>query len=272
MSGRLVATDLDGTLLDNNSKMSELNLNALKTLEQKNVLRVIATGRSLYSAKKVLDASLPIDYLVFSSGAGIMDWKTGEIIYNRCIDNEKVEYIIELLKSENLSFMVHNTIPNNHHFLYYEGNSENTDFHKRISVYNGYGNNINGKKWVGNAAQFVAIVENPALSKHIGALLPDMNVIRTTSPLNGESTWIEIFPKDVSKATGIDFIAKKYGISVSEIISVGNDYNDIDMLNYAGNSYVVENAPHDLKEKYLVIPSNTNDGFARLMSNVFNFF
>ena len=272
MSGRLVATDLDGTLLDNNSKMSEMNLSALKALEQKKVLRVIATGRSLYSAKRVLDPDLPIDYLVFSSGAGIVEWKTGEIIYERCIDNKSVEYIIELLKSENLSFMVHNTIPDNHHFMYHEGNSGNTDFYKRISVYNGYGNSLNGQKWVGNAAQFVAIVENPDISYHIGDLLPDMNVIRTTSPLNGESTWIEIFPKDVSKATGIDFIAKKYNISINNIISVGNDYNDIDMLDYAGTSYVVENAPPDLREKYLVIPSNTNDGFARLMGNVFDFF
>ena len=79
----MVVTDLDGTLLDTQARLGSVNRQALELLGETGSLLVIATGRSLHSAESVLDADFPIDYLVFSSGAGILDWSNRELLADR---------------------------------------------------------------------------------------------------------------------------------------------------------------------------------------------
>ena len=71
---KMVVTDLDGTLLNAQGVISEPELLTLKKLGNEGYCRVIATGRSLYSIRKTLAFDqLPVDYLIFSSGSGIID-------------------------------------------------------------------------------------------------------------------------------------------------------------------------------------------------------
>jgi hypothetical protein len=87
-------------------------------------------------------------------------------------------------------------------------------------------------------------------------------VIRTTSPLDGRSTWIEIFPTTVSKSLTAAWLADTLGIDQQKVASVGNDYNDIDLLEWTPNSYVVNNAPSDLKNRFTCVASNNDGGVA----------
>ena len=72
---RLVATDLDGTFLKDNKTISRKNLDALHRLGEKDITRVAATGRNLKKTKEVLKDHIPFDFIVFSSGAGVYNWK-----------------------------------------------------------------------------------------------------------------------------------------------------------------------------------------------------
>jgi hydroxymethylpyrimidine pyrophosphatase-like HAD family hydrolase len=92
--------------------------------------------------------------------------------------------------------------------------------------------------------------------------LPDYSVIRTTSPLDGKATWIEIFPNAVSKSRTAAWLAQKLKIDNRNIVSVGNDYNDLDLLEWTAKSYVVDNAPADLKSRFVGVASNNNGGVA----------
>ena len=74
--GRAVFTDLDGTLLGSDQQLSPANHDVLEVLGQQGILRVVVTGRSLFSCRRVLDRSFPIDLLVTSSGAGIFSFPT----------------------------------------------------------------------------------------------------------------------------------------------------------------------------------------------------
>jgi HAD superfamily hydrolase (TIGR01484 family) len=78
---KIVFSDLDGTLLNNSHILSQVNRKTLMELKKRGIIRVVATGRSLFSAQKVMDLDFPIDYLIFSSGAGIMNWHNQESIY-----------------------------------------------------------------------------------------------------------------------------------------------------------------------------------------------
>ena len=87
-------------------------------------------------------------------------------------------------------------------------------------------------------------------------------MVRTTSPLDGESVWIEIFPNHVSKGTTAAWLAERLGIEPYDTAAVGNDYNDLDLLGWAHRSYVVENAPEDLSPGSMAVASNDESGVA----------
>ena len=77
---KMVVTDLDGTLLQSDQTISQADWQTLEKLESLGVCRVAATGRNLYKVRLVLNEQSPFDYVIFSSGAGIMDWKKQKMI------------------------------------------------------------------------------------------------------------------------------------------------------------------------------------------------
>jgi hydroxymethylpyrimidine pyrophosphatase-like HAD family hydrolase len=91
-------------------------------------------------------------------------------------------------------------------------------------------------------------------------------VIRTTSPLDGASRWIEIFPLSVSKARGAEWVVRRHGIRDQDVLAVGNDYNDLDLLDWAAASYLVKNAPQPLHDLFPTVPSNDASGFSEAVS------
>ena len=72
---QMVVSDLDGTLRRSDGTFGSEDLTALRRAGDAGVVRVCATGRTLYSCRQALSPEFPIDYLVFSSGAGIVDWR-----------------------------------------------------------------------------------------------------------------------------------------------------------------------------------------------------
>ena len=118
------------------------------------ILRTIVTGRSLYSARKVLDIDFPIDYLIFSSGAGIVKWKTQEIKHSRAFTKPQIKEVYYFLKTLNLDFSIHFPIPENHRF-YYVANRNIPDFRRRIEVYSEFAEeHIEKKSYLKNSTQF----------------------------------------------------------------------------------------------------------------------
>ncbi|MDY0201326.1 MAG: HAD hydrolase family protein [Bacteroidales bacterium] len=260
---KMVITDLDGTLLNSEGYVSTQDYETLVKLGEEGIIRMVATGRSPYSFNKVIPSNFPIDYLVFSSGAGVIKWQTGEMLFTSEIPAIEVQEIVRELLIHNVDFMVHEPIPNNHRFLYHQSNSNNSDFSKRMQLYNKHCNPyVPGFIFETNASQLVVIL--PYDVKWFETLknrFPDLKVIRATSPLDGHSIWMEIFRKDVSKANGAKLIYDKLNIEEHEIIAIGNDFNDLDMLTHFERSFVVANAPVELKNQFRVVKSNNESGF-----------
>jgi hypothetical protein len=261
---KMVVTDLDGTLLNSNGMVSKRDYQTLCLLGELGVIRVIATGRSPFSFAKVISNNFPIDYLIFSSGAGVMHWFKKSILYTTELTSIEVQNVIDILIENSVDFMVHEPIPANHRFLFHDSGNENADFHRRIDVYNQYCQPlVSGINYESSATQILAVLpNNTERFEQLKLLFPKLKVIRATSPLDGHSIWMEIFRMDVSKAFGTEYLCKELNILNSEVISIGNDYNDIDMLLHYKNSFVVENAPAELKQNFRVVKSNNESGFS----------
>lgn len=267
---KMVITDLDGTLANRDGKISKADLNTLEQLGEQNITRVIATGRSIYSTKKVLDENLPIDYLLFSSGAGILNWHRKEIIKAAALNSNEIKHINKYLVDMNVDFMLHLPIPDNHKFFYHESGKQNSDFKKRIQIYREFSNPID---IVGNgfdsACQYVVIVPDQSVNyENVVRDLNEFSVIRTTSPLDKKTLWIEIFPTQISKGKSAAWLCSRLEIDKLYVLSIGNDYNDLDLLDWSGHSYVVENTPVELKQKYKLTKSNHESAFMHAVSDV----
>lgn len=263
----LFVTDLDGTLLRSDRTFATSDLAALRRLGERGVVRVLATGRSLYSFAKVGASEAPIDYLVFSTGAGVAEFPTGRILRAVSLDPGDVADAAGVLRALRLDFMVQRPIPDTHAFGFCAAGGSNPDFERRIALYREFAVPLDGGDAAafGPATQLVAIVraeDGPEAIDEVRRRLPGLTVIRTTSPLDHCSTWIEVFPGGVSKSETTGWLAERLGVPRARTAAVGNDYNDLDLLEWAARSFVTANAPADLRERYTAVASHDEGGVA----------
>ena len=268
---KLVVTDLDGTLLQVDHTISKQDTQTLRKLGDLGVCRVAATGRNLYKVRQVLVPDTPFDYVIFSSGAGIMDWKVQKMIKAIAIPVEKTAEIISFLISEKQNFKVSRELPDNHNFAWWQS-YDCPELLRYVELHSKMGNagKIEPDKPFVSSQMLLffpkASDDFDIFKQKIQLRFPDLSIIKTTSPFNSDYIWMEIFPAGVSKAHGIEEICKLTGISRENTFSIGNDFNDLEMLEYTHHSYVVENAPEEMKLKYLISLAHHQDGFSHAVN------
>ena len=270
----LVATDLDGTLLGSDHSLGSRDAAALGELGRVGVVRVVATGRSLMAARRVLERAFPIDYLVVSSGAGILDWNSGRFLARYAFEAGDARQIARILRRFGVDFMAHAPVPEDHRFRFVRSRAANPDFERRVGRYDEFATPWNdrgtgptsgdGPRGAGEACQFVAIL-GPGegdLCERLRAALREFAVVRATSPLDGRSIWVEVRPSGVGKDFAVAWLAARHGLEARRTAAIGNDYNDCGMLRWSGNAFVVANAPPELLNRYRVVASNDAGGFS----------
>jgi hydroxymethylpyrimidine pyrophosphatase-like HAD family hydrolase len=262
----LFITDLDGTLLRSDRTFAAADLAALRWLGELGIARVVATGRSIFSFESVRPAELPVDYVIFSTGAGIAEHPGGRILRSASLEAGELQQAVGVLRSLQLDFMVQRGIPDTHIFGYAAGKGANPDFEARIALYRRFAFPLaDDIDRFGPATQLVAIVPPTQAEAALAAVrqaLKGLAVIRTTSPLDGRSTWIEIFPPGVSKSLTAEWLASRLGIRRTRTLSVGNDFNDLDLLEWAQTRFVMANAPAELRHRFPAVASNDGCGVA----------
>ncbi|MFO8235162.1 MAG: Cof-type HAD-IIB family hydrolase [Bacteroidales bacterium] len=268
----LVATDLDGTLLNNEQEIEPQDIETLEKLEKKGILRVIATGRNFFSLKKIIPKDFPLDYIIFSSGAGIFDWKNYKLIHSEYLPREKVKQIANFLIEENLDFMIQEVIPENHKFVYYNTREPNPDFLRRYEMYKEHATPLNPDTEKYEHASQIIVIPGKSHDYYLklAKQLNGTKCIRTTSPLDGESLWVEIFPENVSKGHGLEWLCNHTNTESTKTIGIGNDYNDLDLLEFTGHSFAVDNAPVEIKKVYNSCKSNLECGFSDAVKKIMN--
>jgi hypothetical protein len=263
---RLFITDFDGTLARSDGTVDRADLLALEALGKSGILRVIATGRSLFSFQKAITYALPVDYLIFSTGAGVRCQKDGHLLRKVDLAEDAVENAVRVLLDLGVDFMIHHPIPENHRFVYHGCGTQNPDFAKRLAIYRDFSLPFDlGGAAFGRAAQLLAVIppdSGERVFESIRARLHGLSVVRTTSPLDRRSVWIEMFASGVSKGRTAAWLAERFGIHRDGVLSIGNDYNDLDLLEWSGTSYVVSNAPEDLRSRFQSVASNDRCGVA----------
>lgn len=251
----LFATDFDGTLLRSDRTMCPGDIDSLRRLRSRGVVTVLATGRSPFSLRRAINgADLPFDWFVLSSGAGMIS-SEGEVVTDPGLSSRDVRAIRGYLEEHGFDYSVQGPYPDSHH-LYHGPGVSHPDHVRRREFYNGFVHPVSGFR--GRATQFVVYLDAHQVTsgeESIREVLGlSFQVIRTTSPLDHRTVWLEIFPPGVNKGAAMLDLAFRYGIPRHRIAALGNDWNDRHMLECAGTAFIVQGSPPGLCPGAITVP------------------
>ncbi|CAA9428183.1 MAG: hypothetical protein AVDCRST_MAG74-3496 [uncultured Pyrinomonadaceae bacterium] len=275
---KLLALDLDGTLLNSRGEIPEKNIKAIQRAEECGVLVTIATGRRFRDALPValqLKLNAPV---VCHNGALLKYAQTLETVAVSLVPRETVRETLRIGREFGGDALV-SADPKGKGVLLYETVSEaNVPLQKYIA----WGKRLHGAE----AEEAVHRVENLAAvcdeieTVHIsfsGTLAPmaelemilrdelsDTATVLTTVYPRLDFTLIDILPPDASKGIGVEKLALINKLAAENVMTIGDNFNDLEMLEYAGTAVVMGNASPELLERpdFFSTLSNDENGVA----------
>ena len=276
---KLIASDMDGTLLNHNHKIPKENVKLINFAKNQGIEFVVATGRAYYEALPALNEE-NINCDVISFNGGIVYDKNGNIISITPMIPKDLYYTIEILKSFDISYQLYtkNTIYttsietdiNAYIDLIksngYEPDVDHLRAEAQLKLDLGYITEVENIELYLNEEgnppiKIIAISNDTSKLEHATKLLSENTNISVTS--SGANN-IEIMHKDATKGEALKEIAKIYGISLENTVAIGDNLNDQAMLDIVGYSIAMKNGNAILKEhaKYVTEKTNSEGGVA----------
>lgn len=264
MKYKLIALDIDGTLLDSSHKITDKVKESIRKSKEKGVKVVLCTGRPLTGVKKLLEELNLVeegDYVATFNGALVQDTFKQSAISHITLNYDHLCELNDLSQE----------VGSRSHF--YDTKSLYT-FNKDISDYTVFESYLTSSHL--NAADLSDIDEDILISKFMMIDHPEIldecikkipeefyekyTIVRSTP------AFLEFLNPNANKGTGIDLLAKKLGIKREEVICVGDADNDRHMIEYAGLGVAMGNATDSIKEiADYVTYSNNEDGVAHVI-------
>lgn len=270
---KMIALDLDGTLNNDEKKITEKTREALLAVQQHGVTVVLASGRQapgLAREAKALDLKNYHGLLLSYNGGRIQDATTGNILFDQAIDRTTaLRFLRHLEAYPELSPIVD------------DGESIFTTDARRHKVQDESRNNNLKVEIVENIADaveargFAPVKILTAAPNEI--LVPRLEDIRRgfedeLSFVQSAPWFYEATVKGVSKSTSLAIVCERLGIARDEVMAFGDAQNDMSMLNFAGHGVAMGNACPELKEMADEITlSNNEDGIAASLTRHFDF-
>lgn len=257
MKYKLIAVDLDGTLLDNNSMISDENIKAIKYAINKGVIVIPCTGRAIQGITKFNFLVELCSFAVAYNGGMVINLKNKKTIYNCPLLNSDANFIINKGLEYNTNICVW---------------SDNNLYCNKINQYTLSYSKISGVNPIefNNTHFFDDKVITKVLwhdeKENVSDFLKSMSkaVSKNVSCCTSKPWFLEFFNSSTSKSLSISKISDKLKINRNEIIAFGDELNDICMLEYAGLGVAMENAKSEVKKiADFVTLSNDKDGFAQ---------
>lgn len=238
---KLFVTDLDGTLLSKGNVIIEEDKQAIETLVDHGVEFSVATGRMDRDIQKILKSLSQTGHRVSQNGGFVYD-KHDNLIHAQTFHGDLSKRLHEAIKDHSHLYCVTTAdeayvsektgvIKDMEHLLYFPL-KEGVDFIEE------YGKSIYPSKFMILGETDAIVKTQEKLSKHFSS--------ETESYLS-DAHCVDIVPKGISKAIGLDYLIKALDISSEEIAVIGDSFNDVPMLEMTPHSYAMETAHDDVK-------------------------
>ena len=259
---KLIAVDMDGTLLNKDKKITDKTLDIIKKAKEKNKKVVLATGRPLNGIRGYIEHLNLLDkddYVITFNGALVQNTYTKENILDIPLSYEAY---VELYKvSQDLDVNIHALTddsvltPKDNEFTQIESNINN------IPIIESPVEDVDSDTLIVK----VMFIDEPSKLDYAQANLPEW-VREKYTVVRSMPFFLEFMNKKVNKGVGVDAVVKKLGIKQEEVICVGDADNDRAMIEYAGLGVAMGNATDKIKEiADFITLSNEEDGVAHVI-------
>ena len=275
---KLLALDLDGTLLNSKGKIPEANKIAIRQAEDLGVLVTIATGRRFRDALPVaaeLEFNAP---LITHNGALLKYAASFETVAASLLDHETTLEILRVGKAFGGDALV-SVDPRGHGTLLFDTVSDdNIPLQKYIAWSDRLHGDENGKSAIHVERLEDTVGEREVIHVSFSGGCDAMKeMYRVLEEELGETvtllatiyqhldfTLIDILPPDASKGTGVEKLANLNGLSPENVMTIGDNFNDLEMLQFAGTAVVMGNADPSLldSQEFYTTVSNDESGVA----------
>ncbi len=259
---RLVATDMDGTLLNSQHQIPPDYLGLVR--ERQDVVFVIASGRQYYNLAELFGEVL--DRLYFIAENGGLVFFQGETLYRSALPNKQVRRILArvaeiegahpILCGEHSAYLLKNDAQALEGATqYYARRQSVRDFEEVI-----------GSDAIVKVAVYSHLHAQDLVLEPLATLQAEQKQLKAV--LSGRS-WVDVMPTDVNKGVALAALQKKLGIAPEDCAAFGDYLNDIELLSVCGESYAMANAhPVLLQQARHIAPSHDDDGVMRVLRNI----
>jgi len=260
---KLIALDMDGTLLNGENKISSANYNAIQKARENGVKVVLASGRPLLGFKRYLEELNLIsenEYAVAFNGALVQSSEGTEIISKTTLTVEDYKYLYKLSKEleVDIDAITESKVIS----------PKDNEYTRRESKLNHIPIEIIPVEDVDTSTTIVKVmfIGEPELIAEIIKNMPD-EVSSKYSIVRSAPFYLEFLDKSVNKGVGIAALAEKLNIKQEEVICIGDAGNDIHMIKYAGLGVAMGNAfPEVKKIANFITKTNEQDGVAYIIN------
>lgn len=235
---KLIATDMDHTLLDNASQLPDNFSDFIEDVKRNGIVFVAASGRSLYNIKEKLKDFLDDVSIVSDNGALV--WYQNEIVYKSVLDRHLLLELIHASRQCTERSLVAITDKAAYVELGHPDHKEMLheyylDYHIVDDL------TLIDEDFI----KFTILSVDHTVSNYEKYIAPVFND-RLNAVLSGK-VWIDVMNKDVNKANGLRHLLDRLQIDPKDTVAFGDYHNDIEMLKLAGTGYAVANAHDDVK-------------------------
>ena len=261
MQYKLIVTDMDGTLLNREQEMTPKNREAIDFAIENGVSVALASGRMYDSAKQHIEY-LNMDIPIIACNGSLIKSSNGTLIYSNKIDTELCLKAVEVLEKYNVYYQCQ------HEDLLFCKESDNKDSkYYKINEFMKTQTKVVIEDDLKDSILNNDILKFTIIEENNTSILPVIKEeLEKIEGLKITSSWennIEIMSEGVDKGQAIKMLCEHLNIDRSEIMAFGDNYNDIEMLEYAGLGVAMGNSNDDIKESAdYVTDTNEESGFA----------
>lgn len=234
-SPRLVALDVDGTLVDGENDMSAAVRDAVRAIRDLGIETIITTGRAIPGVMNAVEKiGIPEGIAIASNGAVVFSFDPPKVIHKVTFDASQAVALV-MAKVPDAMVAV-----------------EEVGVGYRVNKHFPDGE-IGGQITLESVEELVAhpvtrviirAPEHPA--EEFSAIVHDLGLTGTSYYI-GYSAWVDLAPEGVSKASGLEFVCNRLRIDQSEVLAIGDGHNDYEMLEWAGRGVAMGHAPDRVK-------------------------
>ncbi len=258
---KLIASDMDGTLLDDDSKVPEETYELISALSEKGVRFVASSGRRYDTLRWLFE---PVaDKMDYVASLGTQVYADGRLLDREVFSTLSV---MRLFETTQLFDCLHLALYDaTHTYLLNDQSSYIRELDKDLP---------NAERLFDPPSPDVSIIKAALCCEYPDQLMDMAYVLeRELSEfftfLPSGSRWIDVVPRHVNKATGLEQVMRYWGIGPDEAVAFGDSMNDYAMLRYVGHPYVMENARYAVRQiGQRVIGRNSDHAVQRVMREI----